>query len=290
MDLTPGKAALAPYPAQVIAIPLDALNLKRMRECFARTLGDCDGAVEDEHFIPRVLQEMVGPVAVKGLAWQRGTRSTLQPGSYAHTRIICERHHDQLDGLDGNAASYFRNLMLIANPDHVASGVPGRREDISPLIDGPGFERWFLKTICGAIASKSIENVQVVPDTWIRVLFGAVEWPDEWAMYVTTGNREPIEKDAKLQFDFHWTADRKLNGMVVSSFAIETVFAMDVADRLNDLLKRPRLLGASVQRPQGGPALEGMPIGEHIRFQLSWPGRPAVHLDSLSVQEPANER
>jgi hypothetical protein len=125
--------------------------------------------------------------------------------------------------------------MLIANPNHVASGVPGRAEDISPLIDGPGLERRFLKTICGAIASASIENVQVVPDTWIRVLFGAVEWPDEWAMYVTTGNREATEKDAKLQFDFHWTADQKLNGMVVSSFTIGTVFPMEVPDRLNDL-------------------------------------------------------
>jgi hypothetical protein len=241
--------------------------------------------LEDEHFIPRVLQRMVGPVVVTGLAWQRGAQSTFPPGAYAHGRIICKRHHDQLDGLDGNAASYFRNLMLIANPNHASSGIPGRAEDISQLIDGRALEKWFLKTICGAIASGSIENVRAVPETWIRALFGALEWPEEWAVYVATGTCQATKEDAQLQFDFHWTDDRQLNGLLVSSFAIDTVFAVEVPNRLNDLLKRPRLLGASVERPHGGPALKGMAIGEDIRFRLSWPGMPAINLDSLLVQE-----
>jgi hypothetical protein len=241
-----------------------------MGNCFAQMLGDCDGPLEDEHFIPRALQRMVGLVVIGGLPWQRGSQSILPPSAYAHGRIICKLHHDRLDGLDGNAAAYFRNLTLIANPNHVASGIPGRADDISPLIDGRALERWFVKTICGAIATGSTGDIRLVPDAWVRVLFGAVEWPEEWAIYVATGTRQVTESDAKLQFDFHWTKDRQLNGLIVRAFSIDTVFTLEIPDRADGLLKRPRLLGASVQRPLGGPALQGMAASEHVRFQLSW--------------------
>jgi hypothetical protein len=72
--------------------------------------------------------------------------------------------------------------MLIATPNHVATGIPGRVEDIWQVIDGRALERWFLKTICGAIVSGSIENVQVVPEPWIDVLFGTIAWPEEWTI------------------------------------------------------------------------------------------------------------
>lgn len=81
--------------------------------------------------------------------------------------------------------------------------------------------------------------------------------------------------------------DRRLSGLVVRSFSIDTVFALEGPDDLNDLLKRrPGLLGASIQRPSGGPALEGMGMGEHVRFLLSWPGKAPLSLHSPSVYEP----
>ena len=125
-----------------------------MPDCYAHHLGDCNGQIEDEHYIPRALQNMFGPVIVHGLAWQDGIARNLQPGTYAHSRVICQRHHDQLDGLDGIATAYFRNLMLIANPNHVSSGAPGQVDDITSAINGRALEKWFLKTICGANCNK----------------------------------------------------------------------------------------------------------------------------------------
>jgi hypothetical protein len=54
--------------------------------------------------------------------------------------------------------------MLIANPNHLGSGKPGRAEDVSLLINGRGLERWFAKLICGAIATGSIKDVNAVPE------------------------------------------------------------------------------------------------------------------------------
>jgi hypothetical protein len=243
-----------------------------MAKCYAHQLGDCQGQIEDEHFIPNALQNMMGQVTVSWLAWQRGVAKTLQPSSYAHARIICQHHHDQLDGLDGLALAYFRNLMLIANPNHVSSGIRGKVEDITQVLNGRNLEKWFLKTICGAIAAKVFDNIDVIPINWIRALFDRIDWPDTWAMYVATGTRTVTEQDARFNINFHWTSERELNGIVIRSFSIETIFTLVEPDRISsDTLKRPKLLGAAIARPDNGDVLEGLPKGEHIRFQIMWP-------------------
>src|SRR4051812_19416362 len=71
-----------------------AVHNREMAECYAGMLGDCDGQIEDEHFVPQVLQRMVGPVVIEGMAWQRGGRTgNLRPGAYAPSRIVCQKHH-----------------------------------------------------------------------------------------------------------------------------------------------------------------------------------------------------
>jgi hypothetical protein len=141
-----------------------------MAECYARILSDCGGRIEDEHFFSAALQRMLGEVTISGFAWQGGTPKKLPPTTYAHGRVLCQKHHDHLDGLDGNATNYFRNLMLSANPNHVATGQPGRAEDISALIDGRALEKWFLKLLCGIAATDSVENAQKVRDEWVLAL------------------------------------------------------------------------------------------------------------------------
>src|SRR5688500_405752 len=114
-------------PSQEISMP----------ECYARALGDCAGHVEDEHFVPQVLQKMFGPVAIEGMAWQRKRRTPVLPaGAYAHSRILCRKHHDDLDGLDPNAAAYFGNLLLMAGGAFPGRDAPGASSDVVPNIDG----------------------------------------------------------------------------------------------------------------------------------------------------------
>jgi hypothetical protein len=227
---------------------------------------------------------MFGAVDVAGLAWQRGTSKHMQPGTYAHSRIICQKHHDELDGLDGNALAYFRNLMLIASPNHISTGIRGRAEDITAAIDGRGLERWFMKTICGAIAAGTVEGVGENPPSWIGALFARTAWPEQWAMYVETGTRTVRAEDGSFHIEFHWSDQRELNGLVIRSFSVVTLLSIVPPDVPGGaLLRRPRLLGAAVQRPDGGEVLAGLPSGQHIQFVLRWPvvaARPSAPPES----------
>ena len=240
--------------------------------CYAHCLEDCGGKIEDEHFIPVSMQRMLGPVRVAGMAWQEGECHQLNPKTYAHSKIICARHHDALDGLDGNALGYFRNFMLFASPNHVATGQPGRAEDIARIIDGRALERWFLKTICGAIASDSIEAANTVPRAWLDALFLRSQWPDQFAMYVREGTRTVQAGDGGITFEFHWAVDRRLNGLLVRAFSFDTLFAIEPPDNLTaSWLRRPRLLGVHLQRPGGGDPLQGISTGQAIEFTITWP-------------------
>jgi hypothetical protein len=262
-----------------------------MPECYAKVLNECDGPLEDEHFIPLILQDMIGPVTVGGFAWQKQSLINLAPGSYAHSRIICQRHHDLLNGFDGNAAAYFRNLMFIANPVHLATGRSGSQEDIAELIDGRALEKWLLKTICGAIASNSIEDVNEVPDEWVQALFDHIPWPEEWAMYVETVEmRQTKVEDARLQLDFAWTADRRLNGLILRFLSVATLFALEPPDDVTGFLKQPRVLIASIDRPDGGDVLVGVPKGEPLPFQISWPHKSRLDLNALGLGQREDRR
>jgi hypothetical protein len=243
-----------------------------MPECYAHILGDCDGNIEEEHFIPLALQSMFGPVTLSGFAWQEGSSIQLQPGAYAKSRIICQAHHDQLDGLDANAIAYFRNLMLMAGKYHVATGEIGSIDDIKDL-NGRALERWLLKTVCGAIKAKTIQGVNEVPREWIYALFERRHWPDDWAFYVFTGERVTKAKDARFNIQFHWDADRALNGININAFSVETLFAIRRPDNLpENALRRPKLLRMRIQRPDGGDVLMGVPAGQNVEFNISWPG------------------
>jgi hypothetical protein len=244
-----------------------------MPKCYAENLGDCKGQIEDEHFIPKSIQSMFGPVTMSGFAWQKGSTKSLQPGSYAHARVICQKHHDELDGLDGNATAYFRNLMLIVGQNHVGTGTPGRAEDITTMIDGRSLERWFMKTICGAISTKTIDGIGDLPDLWTQGLFTRVPWPDEWAMYVVTHPYYVTQpEDAAFHIEFYWTKDRQLNGILIKAFAVRTVFSIAPPDFVGpEVLRRPRMLGFAVQRPDNSDVLEGVPVGQDIQFRLTWP-------------------
>ncbi len=243
-----------------------------MRKCYASGLGDCAGPLEREHFVSDAIQRMLGSVDVTGFGWQEGRSQRLAPGSYAYARMICRRHHDSMDGLDGTALGYFRNLLMIASGHHIDTGALGTIGDIESIIDGRGLERWFLKMLCGAIASKAIDGKQVVSREWIEVLFGYTVWPDEWALYVATGKRRVRPEHGVFGVAFHWGTNGNLNGVVASTFSVDTIFSLVPPDGGHQgLLRRPLLLGAAIERPGHQNVLVGAAPDDHIRFILTWP-------------------
>ncbi len=212
---------------------------------------------------------MLGPVTINGFAWQGKSQNSLPPGTYAHSRIICKKHHDELDGLDKNALAYFRNWMLIMGAHHISDGRPGKLEDITPTIIGRDLERWFMKTIIGLLSSGNVRYFKNIPDEWIKGLFLRNQWPDEWALYFIQGYHETKPQDAAIHFDFHWALDLHLLGANFISFGVQTYFSIVPSEYIQpNFLRRPSRLGAF--RTDSSGALEGMPAGHPIEFQLSW--------------------
>jgi len=109
--------------------------------------------------------------------------------------------------------------------------------------DGVALERWFLKFMCGAVASNSIAQSRNVPTEWIDVLFGRTQWPESWALFVVPGTHRIGPADANLNVEFHWADATMLNGLVTQFLRIETLFAMEPPIAAETMLRRPTLLG-----------------------------------------------
>jgi hypothetical protein len=233
-------------------------------------LRDCNGRLEREHFIPVSVQELLGPATLRGLAWQNGNKHQLPPRAYAHGRVICAKHHDELDGLDAVARDYFKNLMLAAVGGFRAGEV-GRAADITSPIDGRSLERWCLKMICGALATENVVIPMGFPHLWLDALVSRVAWPDSWAIYISANE---VRSDADLRLNFYWTdpPNVQLLGIDVYAFGVNTFFCVVYPDRLDPtMMHRPLGLGFLVKRPHGGNVLLDVPSGHPLTFEFSWP-------------------
>lgn len=132
-------------------------------KCYARILGDCAGPIEDEHFISRGIQEIVAEARVRGMHWQPDDQwLPIGPGRYAHGRVICKKHHQDLNalGLDPVGIEFFRAVMRLSNQVHGRFGDIGSPASVD--LDGSLFRLWMLKVLCGAVSTGHVgENRNV---------------------------------------------------------------------------------------------------------------------------------
>ena len=215
---------------------------------------------------------MFGEVTINGLPWQGEASTTLPPGSYSHSHIICRKHHRELNGLDGIALGYFKNFMLLSGENHIASGVRGSLEDMTPVIDGRSLEKWFMKTLCGFVAGKSVNGFREVQLRWVEGLFAKIPWPDEWSVYIKLGDWKVMSADSAFHIDFMGEPGRMLTDIVIKAYAVETLFSLIPLDesRNSDLARRPEGLRLAIKRPDGGDILDGIPEGQHVQIDFNW--------------------
>jgi hypothetical protein len=137
-----------------------------------------------------------GFVKIDGFNWQemRSTQQQLPTPSLA-SRILCKRHNEALSGLDAMALRFFQIL------DSAIRQTEGR--DRVALFDGTDFERWMLKTLCGAAFSANADIGDLPTDwrpdlLWLNILFRGEPFPERLGLYFAGETSDRIEGGFKL--------------------------------------------------------------------------------------------
>jgi hypothetical protein len=167
--------------------------------CYAARLEDCSQALSREHFITHAILKALshsGVVKVDGFNWQAENTSQELPTPVLASRILCKRHNEGLSGLDAVALRLFRTI-----DDAIREKV--HRDQVS-LFDGSDFERWLMKTLCGAAFSGNAHRGAVSRDwspssQWLRILFDGAQFPERCGFYFAGDSAETIEGGFKLR-------------------------------------------------------------------------------------------
>lgn len=151
-----------------------------MTDCWAECLGDCAGSLSGEHVISAGLWEAT-MVEVSGLPWCSDTPKLIGVASLT-ANILCEWHNNTLSPVDMAGIGAFRALREAYT---LAAGREGKRPRKWKvqrfIVDGPGFERWLLKTTLNLCASRQLHSgtwhltgqpLTSSPDRLVRAAFG----------------------------------------------------------------------------------------------------------------------
>src|SRR5882672_6826080 len=108
-----------------------------MDECWAKSLGDCEGKLSREHLISKSLFDGA-EIQVFGLPWCPPEGKVIGIDGLA-AKILCRLHNNRLSEVDQAGGEVFKKIKRFlgkvkSNP----------REKIK--VDGSLLERWLLKT------------------------------------------------------------------------------------------------------------------------------------------------
>lgn len=169
-------------------------NLK----CYASVFNDCCVKTTGEHYISKAILEEIafsGAVQVSGTRfvkkgeWKSFSVKSLQ------SNILCQRHNSVLSELDTVGWRFFTRLRSIH--DNYRDQNRDKQRKLY-LFNGHDIERWMLKLLCGAIASKNhstgIEKQMLntkVPEEWLRVVYGLDYLKDDFGLYYVDLDGQP---------------------------------------------------------------------------------------------------
>jgi hypothetical protein len=137
-----------------------------------------------------------GLVTIEGFNWQEQNTTQELPTPTLASRILCKRHNEGLSGLDAMALRLFQRIdNAVRQNEH---------QDRVFLFHGSDFERWLLKTLCGAVFSRNAQTRAIGTDwnpspLWLDVLFSGAPLPDRWGFYFAGDSADTIDGGFKLR-------------------------------------------------------------------------------------------
>jgi hypothetical protein len=193
-----------------------------VRECWAKSLGDCGGGISREH----PLSECVYPdktVIVSGFDFCDGGSRELHINSLT-SKILCRDHNTRL----GEQVDYVGGQLF----DAIRAFTKRRRQQsefpkvswlpVQYRVDARLLERWFLKIMLGIGFGKKLTigpgqfEAGVVPQQLARIAFGLEEFPIGQGMYVAFKDKETFQ----LEDHFRYTAKTIGSNLLMGYFLI----------------------------------------------------------------------
>lgn len=192
------------------------------RECWAKSLGDCDGPLTGEHSISKCIypDQMI---YVQGFDFCKDAPKKLHILSLTQNNL-CKGHNQRLgadvDHVGGRLFESIRKFVKRRNEQADFPSISWLQENY--VIDARTLERWFLKIMMGIAFNSSLligsEGTQegVIPSGLARAVFGLEELPIGQGLYIAHRNRETFN----LEDRFHYTAKVIENRLLLGYFKI----------------------------------------------------------------------
>lgn len=145
-------------------------------KCWADSIGSCSGGTSGEHIFSKGL--FLGKtVTVKGLKWCKDEPMTVGINSITKN-ILCRNHNSELGTLDAEAIRAFRIFREKYSIPQKQHSLLKTLQENPPTINGPLFERWFLKTLINfAVNGPYLIGLDgtvpgIAPKTLVEIVFG----------------------------------------------------------------------------------------------------------------------
>lgn len=124
----------------------EATRTKSMNtKCWANSIGSCSGGTSGEHVFSKGLFPG-NAVTIKGLHWCKDEPITVGINSITKN-ILCSNHNSELSTLDSEAIHAFKIFREKYSVPQEPRSLLKILQEKPPTINGPLFERWFLKTL-----------------------------------------------------------------------------------------------------------------------------------------------
>lgn len=176
-----------------------------MSVCWAACLGGCSDKISREHVVSRALF-LGNEVTVQGFAWCKSKPKKIGLPSLT-AKILCQKHNSDLSHVDSIGAEAFGVLREMMRLSNVRLKLKPRIWNVRRYcIDGPGLERWFLKTLVNlafrgehrigkdsAAAGQPSRRV-------VEIAFGLRQFQGRAGLYSVVGVGQQLQSDDTVKF------------------------------------------------------------------------------------------
>jgi hypothetical protein len=186
------------------------------QECYARSIGGCQGSINREHYFSEGVLKCIGTVTEHGaevyghnLAHPNLPSDKPLDIGKLWAGILCEKHNNALSEFDkaGKAMCETSECLYLATLGQEPLAA-------MPSVNGDDFERWMLKALCGALYSgrvwKPLAHCKGIepPIEWLEILFNGAKIPVAQGIYWQPTDFDTVAKgnlrDGSFRPLFSW--------------------------------------------------------------------------------------